>query len=391
MQKLKLFLTLSMALSLAACAIIKNDPSVDDSIDVKVPPDTKGSTELKVATDFGPPSKPPVELAVEDQKSDKLEESSEPRLRTSNGKDTIVLKVESKAQLKEFVQASASDSGAEGAVTPSILMIESDPTAQLCQEIGNKLGSVNVEDCLNQNLIHSAYTAAKRSLAFKDYLPKQGRESLGRVLVIGGIHGDEYSSVSVIIKWMKILDENHSGLFHWRFVPTANPDGLLKVKSQRQNSNGVDLNRNFPTADWVKHATLHWKQKTYQNPRRYPGPHQASELETQWLIKQIKEFEPDAIVALHAPYHLVDYDGPPTAPEALGGLSLRRLGVYPGSLGNYAGVDLMMPIVTVELKSAGIMPRKKEVDRMWRDLVQWLRSQLSSPPEIDQAHTLIPN
>ena len=378
MQTLKLFLTLSMALSLVACAIIKDEPSADDPIDVKVPPDTKGSTEPKVATGFGLPSKLPVELAVEDQKSNKPEGSSEPRLRPSNEQDTIVVKVEGEAQLKEFVQTS--DSGAEVAVIPSVLMIESDPTAQLCQEIGNKLGSVNVEDCLNQNLIHSAYTVEKHSLAYKDYLPKQGRESLGRVLVIGGIHGDEYSSVSVIIKWMKILDKNHTGLFHWRFIPTANPDGLLKVKSQRQNSNGVDLNRNFPTADWMNHATLHWEQKTYKNPRRYPGPHQASELETQWLIKQIKKFEPDAIVALHAPYHLVDYDGPPTAPEALGGLSLRRLGVYPGSLGNYAGVDLMVPIVTVELKSAGIMPRKKEVGRMWRDLVQWLRRQLSSPP-----------
>ena len=80
---------------------------------------------------------------------------------------------------------------------------------------------------------------------------------------------------------------------------------------------------------------------------------------------------------MHAPYHLVDYDGPPSAPEMLGGLHLRRLGVYPGSLGNYAGIDMQMPIVTVELASAGIMPAKKEIDGMWRDLVRWLRVQLS--------------
>jgi hypothetical protein len=200
---------------------------------------------------------------------------------------------------------------------------------------------------------------------------------LGRVLVIGGIHGDEFSSVSVLIKWMKILDKNHSGLFHWRFVPTANPDGLLHHKSQRQNQNGVDLNRNFPTSDWTGNALAYWEHKTNRNPRRHPGPNQASEPETQWLVKQISEFNPDAIISLHAPYHLVDYDGPPTAPAFLGGLSLRKLGVYPGSLGNYAGIDLEMPIVTVELKSAGIMPRKTEIDGMWRDLVRWLRGQLS--------------
>ena len=93
-----------------------------------------------------------------------------------------------------------------------------------------------------------------------------------------------------------------------------------------------------------------------------------------------KSFEPDAIISLHAPYHLIDYDGPPSAPEVLGGLSLRRLGVYPGSLGNYAGVDLKMPIVTVELKSAGIMPPSTEIEGMWKDLLLWLQSQLSTTP-----------
>ena len=80
---------------------------------------------------------------------------------------------------------------------------------------------------------------------------------------------------------------------------------------------------------------------------------------------------------MHAPYHLVDYDGPPKAPNSLGSLYLRKLGVFPGSLGNYAGIDLEMPIVTVELESAGIMPSNKEINKIWRDLIGWLQSQLS--------------
>lgn len=262
----------------------------------------------------------------------------------------------------------------EAAVSPVAV---DDPVTKLCQEVGAKLGSVSIEDCLNQHLVHSTFTTTKRSLAFKDYSPLAQRKPLGRVFVIGGIHGDEFSSVSVLMKWMKILDRNHSGLFHWRFVPTANPDGLLRSKSQRQNHNGVDLNRNFPTSDWDDQAWIHWEQETHRNPRRHPGPTQASELETQWLVKQFEEFRPDVIISLHAPYHLVDYDGPPSAPEMLGGLYLRPLGVFPGSLGNYAGIDLQLPIVTVELKSAGIMPTDKEINRMWSDLVRWLRNQLS--------------
>lgn len=176
---------------------------------------------------------------------------------------------------------------------------------------------------------------------------------------------------------MGILNQDRSGIFHWRFIPSSNPDGLLKRKSQRQNHNSVDLNRNFPTLEWENQALSFWEQNSLKNPRRYPGPNPASEAETKWLVKQIQEFEPDIIISMHAPYHLVDYDGPPTAPNSLGSLYLRKLGVFPGSLGNYAGADLAMPIVTVELKSAGIMPNKQEIDKIWRDLVHWLSEQLT--------------
>jgi murein peptide amidase A len=377
MLKLKLFLNLLMIFSLMACAITRNEPSVYNSAGAGAPQEPKTSAESEVPTDFELPSKLPGKLSGENKKADDFEVPNGPRIGTSVEKNLVAAEVVRDSEQKESFPTL--DSFVDDTEIKPGVITEANSTAELCQEVGNKLGSISVEDCLSQNLTHSAYTIARRSLAFKDYLPKHDRESLGRVLVIGGIHGDEYSSVSVIFKWMKILNENHSGLFHWRFVPTANPDGLLSVKSQRQNSNGVDLNRNFPTKDWLEKAKLHWEQKTYRNPRRHPGPDQASELETQWIVKQIKEFKPDVIVSLHAPYHLIDYDGPPTAPKELGGLSLRRLGVYPGSLGNYAGIDLQVPIVTVELKSAGIMPDKKEVDRMWRDLVGWLKRQLPDP------------
>lgn len=248
----------------------------------------------------------------------------------------------------------------------------------LCEEIGSKLGSVSIDDCLRQQLIHSDFTTQGRSLAYREYPPVADRDALGKVLVIGGIHGDEFSSVSVLFKWMNILNKHHSGLFHWRFVPTMNPDGLLRKESQRQNHNGVDLNRNFPTTDWEENALAHWRTETHNNPRRHPGLASASEPEVKWLVQQISTFKPDVIISMHAPFHLVDYDGPPTAPNKLGSLYLRDLGVFPGSLGNYAGIDLNVPIVTVELKSAGIMPPEKEIDTMWSDLVRWLQDQLSA-------------
>jgi len=248
----------------------------------------------------------------------------------------------------------------------------------LCHELGNKLASVSVSDCLEQKMVTNGRRShQQRVILHKTYPPLGTKKPLGRVLLIGGIHGDEYSTVSIVFKWMNTLNKYHSGLFHWKVTPLLNPDGLLKAgRAQRQNGRGVDLNRNLPSKDWDRLALHYWDKRTHKNPRRYPGLSANSEPETQWLVSTIQEFQPDVIIAVHAPYGLVDYDGPQTAPKKLGSLHLRRLGTYPGSLGNYAGIDLEIPVVTIELAAAGIMPSKSEVSHMWRDVVRWLKREV---------------
>lgn len=243
----------------------------------------------------------------------------------------------------------------------------------LCNEIGNKLGSVSVEDCLAQQLIFGGgYTVQSRPMVVRDFHAAEKIEKPIRVLIMGGIHGDEYSSISILFKWMAMLEASSNRDFHWRFAPTVNPDGLLYGQAIRQNANGVDLNRNFPSKDWVDLAEEYWANITNRNPRRYPGSHPASEPEVQWVVGQIEEFKPDVIVSVHAPYHLLDYDGPPEPPQQIGELHLHLLGVYPGSLGNYAGINLGIPVVTMELPSAGIMPPGEQISSMWDDLLAWL-------------------
>lgn len=258
----------------------------------------------------------------------------------------------------------------------------------LCDEIGRKLSSVSAADCQRQHMQYEAVSVLDRAIAYRDFGPLESDSLQGRVLLVGGIHGDEFSSVSVVFKWMDLLRQQAPWPLLLRVVPLANPDGLLRAKSQRQNEHGVDLNRNFPTTDWAINAQEYWVETTAKNVRRYPGETSASEPETRWLVAQIKEFAPDVIIALHAPHHLVDYDGPPSAPQQVGKLNLRQLGVYPGSLGNYAGHDLLIPVVTLELQSAGIMPADVEIRSMLEDLQQWLQVQLSQrtvnsdPPSI---------
>lgn len=246
-------------------------------------------------------------------------------------------------------------------------------TAHQCQRIANKLASVAYNECLERGLISSSGSSVKGApILHKEYPPLARRKPLGRVLLLGGIHGDEYSSVSVVFKWMKILDKFHSGMFHWHIAPLVNPDGLLQKKSQRMNANNVDLNRNFPMRDWKTATNDYWVNKTHRNPRRYPGQRALSEPESNWLVEEIETFRPDVIVSIHAPHGIVDYDGPKDAPYKLGRLYLQLVGTYPGSLGNYAGIQKQIPVVTIELPYAGIMPTASEISHIWRDLISWL-------------------
>jgi len=71
---------------------------------------------------------------------------------------------------------------------------------------------------------------------------------------------------------------------------------------------------------------------------------------------------------------LLDFDGPSEAPEKIGDLYLHQLGVYPGSLGYYAALYLGIPVVTLELPSAGIMPSDEQIETMWIDMLSWLNA-----------------
>lgn len=197
-----------------------------------------------------------------------------------------------------------------------------------------------------------------------------------RVMVIGGLHGDEMSGSSLALRWLALAQADPAEV-HWRFIPVLNPDGMFRTQPQRTNARGVDLNRNFPTPDWQRQSRIYWEQRTRKDPRRYPGPNALSEPESRFLHTEMARFQPHLIVSVHAPYGLLDFDGLAVEPpRRLGRLHLDQLGVYPGSLGNYGGVHRSMPVVTIELASATELPRADEVTTMWADLLAWMRDKL---------------
>lgn len=199
-----------------------------------------------------------------------------------------------------------------------------------------------------------------------------------RVLVLGGIHGDEAAAVSLVFDWMERARSATPPRVHWRFTPLVNPDGLLRRPSTRVNANGVDLNRNFPTRDWAREAPKWWAERTKKDPRRFPGRKPLSEPESQWVQRQIEQWQPNLIVSVHAPYGVLDFDGPPPPPYKVGSLILDQVGIFPGSLGNYGGVVRGVPVVTLELHNA---QRFSPADglAMWADLNAWITDRLLPP------------
>lgn len=260
---------------------------------------------------------------------------------------------------------------------------ESSDTAQWCKQLQSRLRSVSAERCMREPFVAvPERTAGGRSLVMLDIdsprVQRKGEaaESKKRVLVIGGIHGDELTSVSTVFLWIDAMRAQEASHYQWRVIPLANPDGLFAKSSTRTNGRGVDLNRNFETADWAKDALAYWTTRTGKDPRRNPGLKAASEVETKWLQDQIEAFGPDLIISVHAPYNLLDYDGPVPSPMRFGRLALNRLGVYPGSMGNYGGLLLKIPVVTIELPHATVMPSPRDQHLLWADMLKWIRATL---------------
>ena len=188
------------------------------------------------------------------------------------------------------------------------------------------------------------------------------------ILIIGVVHGEEQQGKYLIEKYLKNNTEFKN---HMIFIPCLNPDGMLINK--RQNANGVDLNRNFPTENWGEDCRR-------ENAEEYFGGNApASEIETQFVIKIMEKYHPDIILTIHAPYKVVNYDGPAeniakAISKIIGYPTSNDIGYpTPGSFGNYAGVERNIPIITLELdEEKTIGELSKPVFKIFDLLSSWI-------------------
>ena len=161
-----------------------------------------------------------------------------------------------------------------------------------------------------------------------------------KILIIGGFHGDEPQGVKILTEYLNLQTATSNAIF---VVPCLNPEGYSK--QTRTNSNNVDLNRNFPTSNW---------KETTKN-EFYGGSAPNSEPETIFLTEIIENINPDFILTLHAPFRIVNFDGPALEiseklAKIIGYKTQSDIGYpTPGSFGTYCGVERNIPTITLEL------------------------------------------
>jgi len=180
-------------------------------------------------------------------------------------------------------------------------------------------------------------------------------------IVFGAFHGDEPKSAYVACRMIDALEDDLSLSADrgWIVVPIVNPDGFARRK--RRNGNTVDLNRNFPTANWSSGK---------KHSRMYGGASPASEPETRAVIELIEARIPSRIVTIHSiglNRFCNNFDGPAREwAERVGRLNgypvTESIGYPPpGSFGTWAGIERQIPTITLEL------PSHHSAKRCWQD------------------------
>jgi protein MpaA len=238
-------------------------------------------------------------------------------------------------------------------------------------------------------------TKNKHPLVFTQF----GNNKGNCVLFFGVVHGDELPTAYLMLKLAHYVKDNPA-MFKDKCIviaPLLNPDGFLSEPPTRINARGVDLNRNFPTKDWKTKAIRQWVAKG-KNKRYYPGAKPGSEQETLFQMALIKRFKPQKILSVHSPLNFFDFDGPSSDLNSFEqwmeqicketNHPLKKIGYYPGSLGNYAGHECNIFTLTLELPSSDPKLGSEYFQKFQQSILKFINLPIvGSPPRVKIINT----
>lgn len=184
-------------------------------------------------------------------------------------------------------------------------------------------------------------TVLGRPIEAVHFTPPEYAQPRPAAVIFAAIHGDEPVSQLMAERLADELVERPPGRDTW-IVPCLNVDGLLA--GTRNNANDVDLNRNFACASWG----------TERRPGYPPGGAAEDQPETKALVALIERVGAERLIALHAGYRMVNWDG---RGEALAQQMSERCSYpcesdmgypTPGSFGTKYGIERGLEVVTLE-------------------------------------------
>lgn len=195
-----------------------------------------------------------------------------------------------------------------------------------------------------------------------------------KIIFYAAIHGTEANTSSTLRKWMKELELNYYKIPADKTViviTALNPDGV--ANKNRFNANGVDINRNFQTLDWVS--------GTYFKSTYYPtggGAYPFSEPETVAIRNFITSQGAYLTIAYHSAAGYV-IPSALTKSKEYGTIYSQLSGyryIAPGSEGSFSyditgsfddwGEQNGFNTLTIELSSAYVDEFERNLSAMWK-------------------------
>ncbi len=124
-----------------------------------------------------------------------------------------------------------------------------------------------------------------------------------KYLIVAGIHGGYEGNTIALANQLMVYINGHPEVIPaddtLYVIPDMNPDAAARGRNAdaRVNADGVDLNRNFPTANWA----ANWDHANCWNERpttggTYPG----SEPETKTIINFLSTHQIEAMISYHS-------------------------------------------------------------------------------------------
>ncbi|HHA2007814.1 murein tripeptide amidase MpaA [Enterobacter quasimori] len=191
-------------------------------------------------------------------------------------------------------------------------------------------------------------------------------------LIVAGTHGDENSSIVTLSCALRTLTPE---LRRHHVILTVNPDGCQL--GLRANARGIDLNRNFPAANWRAGETVYrWNSSAEaRDVVLLTGDAPGSEPETQALCQLIHKIHPAWVVSFHDPLACIE-DPRHTAlgqwlAEAFALPLVTSVGYEtPGSFGSWCA-DLGLHCITAEFPPISSDEASEKYLKAMTELLRW--------------------